>query len=194
MKNLKKLLLLIALLFVGCSTKTNVYQKNPIDKVDVLLTTKSYDKYLFLGQKYQYLFEESTEVNKLKELMRQLSKAESYRLEKIIDIDVHENGKMKFYITLNIAPKDEQLSSLKKLGFKQSVKATKHDNGKWSKSYTLEGKIALKDLTLENIYAQKKLKNIYTVHITFKENAKNSISIPRPNNGLVILFWLAVLL
>ena len=195
MKNIQIILLLIALLFTGCVTKTKIYKKKA-DEVNLILTTKSHDKYLFLGQKYQYLFEDFIEVNKLKELMQYAYGAESYKVKKKIYIDAYKNGMIHFYVTLRITPKDNQLLSIVKLGFKQNAKGSKGNNGEWSKTYELQGKISLIDFMLVKNYAQKRLENTYTTKITFQDDfeEKESLDIPKPNNGLVTLFWLVVLL
>ena len=195
-KNWKILLtLLVMVLLTGCASKTKIY-KQATDNVNLVLTTKSHDKYLFLGNKYQYLFTDTLETNKLHEIMKLAYNANSYEIGQNIKIEAFSDSTIKFHIVFDIEPRDEQLLSIVRLGFKQNINGDNNNNGKWRKYFELKGGMTLKDKSFVNKYTQNKLQNSYTTHITFRDDfqVKESISLPKPNPVLLTLFWLVVLL
>ena len=152
------LLTLIVLLFVGCS-KT-VQEKGDI-KTRVFLSDKKRSFYVFLSEKYSFVFTQKESVDNLNQMFKIYNHIKWLEMRAGIismgSTSSKEKDRAALSLTFYAHPQKNGLKKLKKYGFTPSV--SRKTEGYYKKDFYLKGKYTLTDKELLSKYQSYFLKN-----------------------------------
>jgi hypothetical protein len=120
LKKILSLFIAFAVLFSGCSNK-RVYPKKDV-QIYTFLTDKDESFYIFVSDKYSYIFEDKETVSELKEVIKLARSSGAWRLGDKPKIYLEKDLTAKIYMTLFIKAQVNQIDKLKSMGFKKSTK------------------------------------------------------------------------
>ena len=119
LKKTLSLFITFAVLFSGCSNKT-VYPKKDV-QIRTFLTDKDQSFYMFVSDKYSYIFEDKETVSELKEVIKLARSSGEWRLGNKPKIYLEKDLTVKIDMTFFLKAHVDQIDKLKRMGFKKST-------------------------------------------------------------------------
>jgi len=119
LKKILSLFIAFAVLFSGCSNKI-VYPKQDV-RIYTFLTDENESFYMFVSDKYSYIFEDKEMVSELKEVIKLARSSGEWRLGNKPKIYLEKDLTVKIYMTFFLKAQVNQIDKLKSMGFKKST-------------------------------------------------------------------------
>jgi len=160
-KKILSLFIAFTILFTGCSTRTITPISNGNIEIRTFLTDKDENFYMFVGDKYSYIFNDKKSIQELKELISLARTSGDWKLTNKPKIYLEKDFVSKVNMTFVVNAKKEQVSKLQSLGFE----VDKNNSNLFYKNIELIGKYGRTDNEIK-----EKFQNNYLSHpIMFEE-------------------------
>jgi len=159
LKKTLSLFIAFAVLFSGCSNKT-VYPKQDV-RIYTFLTDKDESFYMFVSDKYSYIFEDKETISELKELIKLARSSGEWKLGNKPKIYLEKDLVVKIYMTFLVKGELNQLNNLRNMGFEVS----KGNSSFYFKDIQLIGKYGKTDIEIKEKFQQ----NYLSHSIVFEE-------------------------
>lgn len=109
-----------SILFTGCSHKKIVHTKQDV-QIRTFLTDKDENFYMFVGDKYSYIFEDKKTISELKELIELARSLGEWKLGNKPKIYLEKNLVAKINMTFLVKAQVNHIDKLKSMGFEVST-------------------------------------------------------------------------
>ena len=163
LKKILSLFIAFAVLFSGCSNKI-VYPKQDV-RIYTFLTDENESFYMFVSDKYSYIFEDKEMVSELKEVIKLARSSGEWRLGNKPKIYLEKDLTVKIYMTFFLKAQVNQIDKLKSMGFKISTE----NSSFYFKDMKLVGKFGHTDKEIK-----EKFQKNYLSHPILFEQIKSS--------------------